>query len=183
MNSPAGQAAIRLREALRKGDLEVAHGEIEGLDLPHRAEILLGGALRHEADGFAAVGAWRAAQAHPVSPPAWRELCARLAAPATNAHDQRAAAWIASGLVPHSLANPGGAAPADMTTRLSGPEAESALVEALRGGAGAGSLLAVWPGHPLLPAVKEYVESAIGALGPRPLLYLAIVPAEAAHNA
>lgn len=183
MNSPAGQAAIRLREALRQGDLDLAHGEIEGLDLPHRVEILLGGALRHEADGFAAVGAWRAAQAHPVGHPTWRELCARLAAPATSAHDQRAAGWIASGLVPQALPHPGRADPPDMATRLAGPEAESALVEALGAGAGAGALLAVWPEHPLLPAVREYVASAIGALGPRPLLYLAIVPAGAAYNA
>lgn len=183
MNSPAGQAAIRLREALLVGDLDTALAQLVEVDGPHRVEVLLGGALRHGAAGFAAVGAWRLAATHSYEHPAWRTLCARLASPSSSGHDEWAAAWVASGLAPEGVPRGGQTVPPATARRFAGPDAEAALLDALRGGSGVSDVLTVWPAHPLLEPVRAYYGAAIGALGPRPLLYLAIVPASAAYAA
>jgi hypothetical protein len=181
VHSPAGQAAIELREALWRGHVDQAASLVGALDRPHLVEVLLGGALRHGADGFAAVGAWRRATREPADPAGWRALCAALALPGDPSHDQRAAGWVASGLAPETVPVDGPALAPD--PRFTGPEAEAALLAALAAGAAVRSVLAVWPPHPLREAVAAYYEGGIAALGARPLLYLAIVPASTASRA
>ena len=183
MNSPAGQAAIHLREALWRGDVDAACAQVGLLDEAHRVEILLGGALRRAADGFAAVGSWRRASRQPADSAAWRALCVALAAPATSPHDERAAGWVASGLAPETVPLQGPPLAPPRTAAFSGPGAEQALLEALRAGFSVEAMLACWPAHPLLPGVRDYYAGGICALGPRALLYLAIVPAAEAFNA
>ncbi len=183
MNSPAGQAAIQLREALRRGDPEGAATFVGLLDEAHGIEILGGGALRHGADGFAAVGAWRRAMRHPADPAGWRTLCAALAAPSVSTHDERAAGWVASGLVPETVPVHGPPLPASVLAELRGPLAEEALVRALQNGASVAAVRAAFADHPLAPGVEAYYRGTICALGPRPLLYLSIVPASAAGAA
>ncbi len=172
---------MRLREALWLGNIDEAALLVPSLDEDHQVEVLLGGALRHAHAGFAAVGCWRRARLQPANPAGWRSLCAALAAPAASAHDERAAGWLASGRVPETVPAVGPALPDAVLADLRGPSAEITLVTALAGGAARSAVLAAFAAHPLAPAVAAYYQGGILALGPRPLLYLTIIPPREAY--
>lgn len=173
MHSPAGQSAIRLRRALAHGDAAAAAALAPQLDDDHRIEVLLGAALRDARGGFAAAREYLAI-AGDADADAWLPLCTALATPGDTTHDDIAAAWVASGQVPDTVAGMDRALTHDERAELAA-NPEGALVGLIGAGAGLRALLAEFEGHPLILPVTAYYQGGICAMGWRPCLLLGIV--------
>lgn len=166
-----GQTGIRLREALWAGDPVGAAAELGALDEAHRVELLLGAALRDGRDGFAAARLYLRAAAEGAGSPLWAELLARLAGQEGDASlDVQAAGLVAARRAPDRWRPEG-------EPWSGGPRPGlAAVLDALARGVSGLALVDAYAGHdPLHPAVEHYYRrGSIHALGPRPLLCLAL---------
>ncbi len=159
-----GQAGIRLRESLLRGDVDGALACLPELDPPHRVELLLGAAIRDGRDDFASAGCYLAGD--------WPGLCARLAAPgADHRHDEVAAAYVATGRAPSAWSPTGLPLQGDVRGGLPDVRVAAALTAGVAGLA----LLDAFADLPLHAAVDHYYRvGSLHALGCRPLLILAM---------
>ncbi len=165
-----GQVAIQVRRALQAGDGALAAALASELDAGHHAEVLLGAGIRDARGGFAAARALHAGDLV--------RGCALLARPNPDDRlDVRAAAAVLDGDVPDEVSRSGDAldAPADFRAAVvaAPPRALPALVGgALRRGASASEVAAVFAEHPLAAVVQRYLDASFLALGARPVVVL-----------
>lgn len=157
-----GQMGIRLREALVAGDAARAVAELDGLDDAHRVELILGAALRDGRGGFAAARRYLAGDLAGAV-----EL---LAEPGGDASlDEEAAGYVVRRRAPDRW-SVGGAPPPPRA----GDPVEAVLRGLAEGWSGLG-MVAWFADDPLAAAVDRYYrDGRIHALGPRPLLMLAL---------
>ncbi len=172
--SSAGQAAIRVREALAAGEGEQAFEALPGLDRAHQIEILLGAALRDRRAGFAAVRAWYAGNLI--------KLCSILAVKPDTALDDAAVSLVVARRVDERWVPDGKPLPEarrfEGTSLVPGTAIYDAAA-AVADGVGGLAILARLTDRYLYRAVQQYyVEGTIHALGVRPLLILAASPAD-----
>ena len=181
MHSTSGQAAIRVRGALARGDARAAAALVPVLDEDHRIEILLGAALRDARENFAGTGLYLAAAAtRRLDPPVWLPLCRHLGSPPDTSIDEIAVAWAAAGLVPEFWRPVGRElTPLEAIELRSSDQPDNVVCRLARDGVGGEAILPVFREHRLFPAVSAYYRGGIRAMGWRPLLFLGIVGAQA----